>query len=489
MKCTHAYTLFLTTKTQSVFILRAQLLVLASTHEGTAYGYCGTQKSEDYSMSLTHYFNAIPDIHYEGPDSDNPFAYRYYDPGHEILGKPMSEWMRCAVCYWHTLTHMGSDNFGAPTREWPWDKDTHDVIDRAIVRTNVLFDLVAKLGLEYYTFHDRDVAPEVESLRQTNANLHRVADHLAKIQEATNVRLLWGTSALFKHPRYAQGASTSPDPKIFAAAANQVKEMLDVTQQLGGGAFTMWAGRDGYQTLLNTDMEREQAQLVRWLEMVRDYARSIGFQGPLFLEPKPREPLKQQYDYDAAAVTALLRTHHLDRDYKLNIEANHAQLAGHEFAYELEYARINGMLGSVDANRGEPLLGWDVDEFPIDPQRTTMAWLAILKQGGLAPGGLNFDAKLRRESTAPEDLFHAHMAGIDAWARGLRIAARVTEDGEFERHRHDRYRGWDGELGRTILNGEADLADLQAHILAQENANPPPSAQQEYWQNRFRRYF
>jgi len=440
-------------------------------------------------MSLSGYLDHIPEIRYEGPESDNPFAYRYYDPDAEILGQPMREWLRCAVCFWHTFINLGSDPFGAPTRSWPWDREDEGVVDQARRRSDVLFDLLGKLDIDYYTFHDRDVAPEVEDLTQTNQNLHRVADHLEELQAGSGRRLLWGTSALFRHPRYAQGVATSPSPEVFAAGANQVKEMLDVTQRLGGGAYTMWFARDGFRTLLGTDYEREQAQMARWLEMIRDYARSIGFEGPLFIEPKPREPLKQEYAYDAAAVAAMLQSWGLDGDYQLNIENNHALLAGHKFAFELEFARTHGLLGSIDANRGDLLVGWDIDQFPIDPREAAMAWMVIFRKGGLAPGGLNFDAKLRRESTAVEDLVHAHRGGIDAWARGLRVAARIRREGKLDRMLAERYGAWDGELGQSIRNGEADLVSLQRHALEEGAPQEVPSGQQELWENVFERYF
>jgi xylose isomerase len=439
-------------------------------------------------MGFTSFLDPVPDVRYDGPESDDPFAYRYYDADAQILGRPMRAWMRSAVALWHALHENGQDPFGAATRTWPWDQQGGDVETQALRRADVAFDLVTKLGLDFYTLHDRDAAPEADDPTTSEQQLQRVVEHLADLQQASGIHLLWGSCMLFKQPRYAQGASTSPSPAVFAAAAAQVKTMLECNQRLGAGTFCLWGGRDGFQSLLNVDMELELECYARFLHLIRDHARSIGFDGPLLIEPKPREPRKHQYDFDAAHVVAFLRRFHLMQDFKLNIEGNHALLAGHEFAYEIEYARINGVLGNIDANRGDPLLGWDTDQFPIDHRACALCWLPVIQQGGLAPGGLNYDAKLRRESTAIGGLVHGHIGGVDTWARGLRMEARLIEDGSFKRWRDARYEGWQTGLGRRIRDGEEDLASLHELTLQQGWPEPPPSAAQERWEQAFTRF-
>ena len=440
------------------------------------------------ATTLTPYFKQIPDIAYEGPDSDNPFAYKYYNPDEQILGKSMTDWLRFAVCYWHTFRGAGADPFGPGTMERPWE-DGSDGLDMALKRTEVVFDFIQKLGLPFYCFHDRDVAPEGATLKETNDNLWAVADRFKQLQQETGIKLLWGTANMFSHPRFNQGASTSPNPEIFAFCANSVKTALEVTKELGGANYVFWGGREGYMSLLNTDLGRETEHLARFLQMAVDYAKSIGFDGQFLIEPKPCEPTKHQYDYDVQTVIGFLRGHGLAEHFKFNIETNHATLAGHEFIHELEMARINGMLGSVDANRGDLLNGWDTDQFPNDVRETTQAMLSIIKNGGLGSGGLNFDAKLRRDSLDIEDYFHAHIGGIDTYARGLRIAARIIEDGKLEGMVRERYAAWDSGLGQEIEAGKHDFASLQELILAKDEPSRTPSARQELFENVFNAYF
>lgn len=439
-------------------------------------------------MPRTTFFKDIPDIRYEGPDSDNPFAYRWYNPDEKVLGKRMEDWLRFAVCYWHTFRGAGADPFGPGTMERPWE-DGSDSLEMALKRADVAFDFVEKLGLKFYTFHDRDVAPEGRTVSETNKNLWKVAKRFRKLQDDTGIKLLWGTANLFSHPRFNQGASTGPNPDVFAYAANSVKTMLEITHELGGVNYVFWGGREGYMSLLNVDMGRELDHLAAFLHMAVDHAKKIGFKGQLLIEPKPCEPTKHQYDYDSATVIGFLRAHKLHKHFKLNIETNHATLAGHEFVHELEVARINGMLGSIDANRGDTLLGWDTDQFPTDVRECTLAMLSILKQKGLKPGGLNFDAKLRRDSLDVEDFFHAHIGGIDTWARALRIAERITRDGAMERIVADRYAAWNSGIGKDIEKGKADLESLSRYIVGKGEASPTPSARQEYVENVFNRYF
>lgn len=436
---------------------------------------------------MPDYFSEIPTIAYEGPDSDNPFAYRWYDPDEVVLGKRMEDWLRFAVCYWHTFRGTAADPFGAGTIQRPWE-DGSDSVNMALRRTEVAFQFVQKLGLKYYCFHDRDVAPEGSSVSQTNKNLWRVVEKFKKLQDKTGIKLLWGTANLFSHPRFLQGASTSPNADVFAFGANSVKEMLDATKYLGGENYVFWGGREGYMSLLNTDMGREQEHLAKFLHMAVDYAKKIGFTGQFLIEPKPCEPTKHQYDYDSATVLGFLRRYRLIKHFKLNIEVNHATLAGHEFVHELEVARSNNALGSIDANRGDLQNGWDTDQFPTDVKECTLAMLSIIKQGGLAPGGLNFDAKLRRDSTDVEDMFHAHIGGIDTWARALRIAAQVKEDGVFDDMLQQRYASWDSGIGAKIESGQADLVSLQRYIVKKGEAAPTASGRQELLENILNKY-
>jgi xylose isomerase len=402
-------------------------------------------------------------IAYGGLDSTDPLTFKVYQPDRLVLGKRMEDHLRPGVCFWHSFAWDGRDMFGIGTLDRPWLTAT-DEMAGARAKMAVAFEFFTKLGTPYYCFHDRDVAPEGASYAEFRSNLDALADDAAGYQERTGVRLLWGTANLFTHPRYQAGASTNPDPEVFAWAAAQVKHMLEVTQRLGGENYVLWGGREGYDTLLNTDLKREGEQFARFLHLVAEHKHRIGFEGQLLIEPKPMEPTKHQYDYDVATVYGFLVRHGLDGEYKANIEANHATLAGHSFHHEVAFAAANGMLGSIDANRGDPQNGWDTDQFPNSVEDLVMPLYEILRSGGLAPGGFNFDAKLRRQSTSRTDLFHAHIGGLDTLARALVVAADLLERGEFAALKEGRYAGWNGELGRAILDGSLSLADLEARV-------------------------
>ena len=425
---------------------------------------------------------AMDPIAYEGPDSSNPLAFRWYDAERRVLGKTMAEHLRFAVCYWHTFCWPGVDMFGGETLDRPWF-GAGDPLALAARKAEAAFELFSVLGVPFFTFHDRDVAPEAESLTATNAQLDRIVEQLAAHMQRSGVRLLWGTANLFSHRRYAAGAATNPDPEVFAYAAAQVKKALTVTQQLGGANYVLWGGREGYDTLLNTDLRRERQQLGRFLQLVVEHKHAIGFPGTLLIEPKPMEPTKHQYDHDAAAVHGFLLECGLEKEIKLNIEANHATLSGHSFQHELAYAAANGLLGSVDANRGDVQNGWDTDQFPNSPDETALALYTILQAGGFTTGGFNFDAKLRRQSVAADDLLHAHVGGMDAIARGLLRAARMIERGDLARFVTDRYADWDRPLGRAILDGKVSLADLERDVLSRGVEPAPRSGRQEMLEN------
>jgi xylose isomerase len=428
------------------------------------------------------YFPDIPKIPYEGPTSRNPLAFRWYQADEVIEGKTMRDHLRFSIVYWHSLRADGSDPFGAPTMLRPWD-DGSPTLDNALRRVEVAFELFEKLGVPFYAFHDRDVAPEGNSLGEFHSNFQAVADQLQQLQGATGIELLWGTANLFSHPRYLHGAATSCNADVFAFAAGQVKKCLEVTHQLGGQNYVFWGGREGYQNLYNTDMKRELDHLARFLHLAVDYAKSIGFTGQFLIEPKPKEPTKHQYDSDAAACLNFLRAYDLLPYFKLNLETNHATLAGHTMMHELDYAGHQGALGSIDANTGDLLLGWDTDQFPTDYYLTTQCMLAILKHGGLGSGGVNFDAKVRRESFEPVDLFYAHVGGMDAFARGLRMAAAIRADGVLDQFVKQRYASWDNGIGAEIEAGRADLASLAAYMLERGEAAPNQSGRQEMLEN------
>jgi xylose isomerase len=433
------------------------------------------------------FFPDVEPVSFLGPDTDRPLAYRFYDRDRIVLGKRMEDHLRMAVCYWHTFCWPGRDMFGDPLFDRPWFEGGAPLA-LAERKLEVAFELFEKLGLPFFTFHDRDLAPEGASLHETRANLDHMLERLEKEMARTRIRLLWGTANLFGHPRYAAGAATNPDPEVFAFAAGQVRHALDATHHLGGANYVLWGGREGYDTLLNTDLRREADQLGRFLRLVVEHKHRIGFRGTLLIEPKPMEPTKHQYDFDAAAVHAFLLANGLEREIKLNIEVNHATLAGHSFAHELAYAAAHDLLGSVDANRGDPQLGWDTDQFPNSVEEMTLALYLILRSGGFTTGGFNFDAKLRRQSLEPVDLFHAHIGGIDTLARALLAAAHILEDGELDGAIEQRYAGWKGELGRAILEGQLSLADLSERVREQGLDPRPVSGRQEALENRISRY-
>jgi xylose isomerase len=403
-------------------------------------------------------------VPFGGLDASDPLSFRIYEPDRLVLGTRMEDHLRPGVCFWHSFAWPGTDMFGAGTLDRPWLSGAGDEMAAAREKMAVAFEFFTKLGTPYYCFHDRDVAPDGTSFREFRSNLDTLADDAAGYQDRTGVRLLWGTANLFTHPRYQAGAATNPDPEVFAYAAAQVKHMLEVTKRLGGGNYVLWGGREGYDTLLNTDLRREGAQLARFLHLVAEHKHKIGFDGQLLLEPKPMEPTKHQYDYDVATVHGFLVRNGLEGEYGVNIEANHATLAGHSFHHEVAFAIANGILGSIDANRGDPQNGWDTDQFPNSVEDLTMPLYEILQAGGLAPGGFNFDAKLRRQSTDRNDLFHAHIGGLDTLARALLAAAALIEDGELAARKDARYAGWDGELGTAILEGSLGLEDLEGRV-------------------------
>jgi xylose isomerase len=422
-------------------------------------------------------------IPFGGIDSADPLTYKVYEPDRLVLGKRMEDHLRIGVCFWHSFAWAGTDMFGLGTFDRPWIGAPGDEMDAARMKMAAAFEFFDKLGIRYYCFHDRDVAPDGNSFAEFKANIAALADDAAAYQERTGVRLLWGTANLFSQPRYAAGAATNPDPEVFAYAAAQVKNMLEVTQRLGGTNYVLWGGREGYDTLLNTDLRREGAQLARFLHLVAEHKHKIGFEGTLLIEPKPMEPTKHQYDFDSATVHGFLARHGLDGEYRLNIEANHATLAGHSFHHEVAYAVANGMFGSVDANRGDPQNGWDTDQFPNSVEDLAMPLYDILRGGGFTTGGFNFDAKLRRQSISRTDLFHAHIGGIDTLARALLVAADMVERGTLASMVEDRYAGWKSQLGAAILSGEASLEALEARVETGEIDPHPVSGQQELYEN------
>jgi xylose isomerase len=434
--------------------------------------------------------SAFPDvtkIQYEGPNSKNPLAFRHYNPEEVVEGKTMKDHLRFAVCYWHTFRGTGSDPFGPGCVVRPWEDGT-DSVEMAVKRVRVAFEFMEKLGVPYYCFHDRDVAPEGANLTETNKNLDTVAKALQEEQNRTGIELLWGTANLFSNPRFVHGASTSCNADVFAYSAAQVKKAMEVTKQLGGINYVFWGGREGYMNLYNTNLRREFDHLAKFLHLAVDYAKKIGFTGQFLIEPKPKEPTTHQYDSDAAACMAFLKTYDLDKHFKLNIETNHATLAGHTMFHELTYASSYGMLGSIDANRGDELIGWDTDQFPTNLYQTAQVMLVVLGQGGLGSGGLNFDAKVRRESFEPIDLFHAHIGGMDAFAHGLKIAAAIRKDGVLSDFVKNRYATWDSGIGAEIESGQATFDTLEKYMLQKGEAAKNVSGRQEMLENVFNRY-
>ncbi len=427
-------------------------------------------------------FPKISKIKYEGPTSKNPLAFKHYNASEVVAGKTMREHLRFAVVYWHTFRGTGSDPFGAGTMLRPWDDGSNSVAN-AQNRVRAAFEFIEKLGAPYYCWHDRDVAPEGRTLAESNANFDAVAKVLKEEQKRTGIKLLWGTANAFSNPRYMHGAGTSCNADVFAFAAAQIKKAMEVTHELKGEGYTFWGGREGYMTLLNTDMKRELEHLAALLHMAVDYKKKIGFKGQFYIEPKPKEPTKHQYDSDAAACLNFLREFDLLPHFKLNIETNHATLAGHTMQHELEVAGSAGALGSIDANTGDELLGWDTDQFPTSIYLTTYTMLSILKYGGLKTGGVNFDAKVRRESFEPIDLFHAHIGGMDAFARGLKIAAAIRKDGRLAEFVKNRYVSWDSGIGAKIEAGKVGFNELEAYMLKKGDADANASGRQEFLEN------
>ncbi|MHB1158510.1 MAG: xylose isomerase [Phycisphaerales bacterium] len=435
---------------------------------------------------MTEFFKNVPTIQYEGPDSDNPLAFKYYQPGRKIGGKTMREHLRFAVAYWHAFCNAGADPFGAGTRNMPWE--TGDPMRTARNKVDACFEFASKLQIGFYCFHDTDVAPEGKTLTESFANFDAIVPLLAAAQKRTGVKLLWGTANCFSHPRFMHGAGTSCNADAFAYAAAKIAKAMDVTKELGGAGYVFWGGREGYRSLLNTNMKRELDHLAKLLHLAVEYKHKIGFKGQLYIEPKPKEPTKHQYDSDAASCYAFLQHYRLDKELKLNIEANHATLAGHTFQHELEYCAAHGILGSIDANRGDPQLGWDTDQFPTDLYDATLAMLPLLKTGGFTTGGLNFDARVTRESVEPVDLAHAHIGGMDAFARGLLAASKIRKEGKFDQFIKQRYASWDSGIGEKIETGETTLDELRTYMLKKGEISPNASGRIEMLENMLNQY-
>ncbi|KWX76109.1 xylose isomerase [Paenibacillus jilunlii] len=423
------------------------------------------------------YFESVGKISYEGSRSTNPYAFKFYNPKEIVAGKTMEEHLKFAMAYWHTLTAGGSDPFGAETAVRTWDK--LGTLDKAKARAEAAFEFMEKMDLHYYCFHDVDIAPEGASLREFYSNIDTIVDILEQGMKASGKKLLWNTANMFTNPRYMHGAGSTCNADVYAHAAAQVKKGLEVGKRLGADNYVFWGGREGYETLLNTDMSLEQDNIARLFSMAVDYAKEIGFDGQFLIEPKPKEPTKHQYDFDAATTIAFLQKYNLDKHFKLNLEANHATLAGHTFEHELRVARINGMLGSLDANQGDPLLGWDTDEFPASIYDATLTLYEVLKNDGLGKGGINFDSKVRRPSFEPEDLFLAHISGMDIYAKGLKVAAKLLEDRVFENFIDKRYSSFTEGVGADIVSGKATLASLADYALNNENPRKNESGRQE----------
>ncbi|WHY99464.1 xylose isomerase [Peribacillus simplex] len=414
-----------------------------------------------------NYFESVNKVSYEGKDSKNPFAFKYYNPEEVVGGKTMKEQLRFSVAYWHTFTADGTDPFGAATMQRSWNK--YDGMDLAKARVEAAFQLFEKLEVPFFAFHDRDIAPEGITLKETNKNLDVIVSMIQEYMKTSNVKLLWNTANMFTNSRFVHGAATSCNADVFAYAAAQVKKGLETAKELGAENYVFWGGREGYETLLNTNLKLELDNLARFMHMAVDYAKEIGYTGLFLIEPKPKEPTTHQYDTDAATTISFLRQYGLDKHFKLNLEANHATLAGHTFEHELRVARVQGFLGSVDANQGDPLLGWDTDEFPTDLYSTTLAMYEILQNGGLGSGGLNFDAKVRRGSFEQEDLVYAHVAGMDAFARGLKVAHKLLEDRVLENIIDERYSSFKEGIGLEIVEGRANFHTLEQYALQNTN--------------------
>ncbi|WP_434981319.1 xylose isomerase [Daejeonia sp. YH14] len=426
------------------------------------------------------FFPQIGKIKFEGKESTNPLAFRYYDAERVVMGKPLKDWMRFAMAWWHTLCANGTDPFGGPTIHHPWDMGS-DAVSRAKYKMDAGFEFMTKVGFEYYCFHDVDLVDPANNWTEYEKNLQAVVDYAKEKQAASGIKLLWGTANVFTNERYMNGASTNPNFDVVACAATQVKNAIDATIALGGDNYVFWGGREGYMSLLNTDMKREKEHLARFLTMARDYARQQGFTGTFLIEPKPMEPTKHQYDYDTETVIGFIKNYGLEKDFKVNIEVNHATLAGHTFDHELQAAVDAGLLGSIDANRGDYQNGWDTDQFPVDYYELAQAWLVLLQNGGLGKGGVNFDAKIRRNSTDPEDLFIAHISGMDTFAKGLLVAADILEKSDYKKLRQQRYSSFDSGSGKAFEEGKLTLEDLRK--IALKNGEPQPkSGKQELFE-------
>jgi xylose isomerase len=431
-------------------------------------------------MKKSHF--SIPSIRFEGAGSKNPLAFKHYNPAELVDGKSLKDHLRFSIAYWHAFRGTGGDPFGPGTIIRPWENG-RDPVAVAKARMDAAFEFFVKIESPFWCFHDRDIAPEGRTLAETNCHLDKLVAHAKALQKTTGIKLLWGTANLFSNRRYMCGAATNPDAHVFAYAAAQVKKALEVTQELGGENYVFWGGREGYETLLNTDLKREQDHLARFLHLAVDYAKAIGFKGQFLIEPKPKEPTKHQYDFDVASGIAFLRTYGLERHFKFNIETNHATLAGHTFSHEIEVAAAAGLLGSIDANAGDLLLGWDTDQFNTDIRELTLAMVSILKAGGLGTGGFNFDAKLRRPSIDPEDLFLAHIGGMDAYALAFKVARRILADGAFDQFVADRYASYDTGYGRDIERGKVGFKELEKLVLTKLGEPTPKSGKQEYLEN------
>jgi xylose isomerase len=433
------------------------------------------------SKNETHFPN-IGTIAYEGASSEKPLAFRHYNPAEIIDGKTMKDHLRFSIAYWHSFRGAGLDPFGSATISRTWEQGS-DAVSIAKRRMDAAFEFFTKIQAPFWCFHDRDIAPEGATLAESNKNLDQIVAHAKELQKSSGIKLLWGTANLFGNPRFMCGASTNPDAHVFAYAAAQVKKALEATLELGGENYVFWGGREGYETLLNTNLKREQDHLAAFMHMAADYAKSIGFKGQFLIEPKPKEPTKHQYDFDVASGIAFLRTYGLEKIFKFNIETNHATLAGHTFQHEIEVAASAGMLGSIDANAGDLLLGWDTDQFNTDVRELTLAMVSILKAGGLGTGGFNFDAKLRRPSVDLEDLFHAHIGGMDAYALAFKIARKILAEKKFEKNLTERYASFDSGFGRDIEQRKIGFKELETLVLTKLGEPKLHSGRQEYLEN------
>ncbi len=443
-----------------------------------------TQQIKYKSMIITgdkEYYKGVGKINYEGKESDNPFAYKYYNPDQLVMGKTMREHFKFAIAYWHSFCGQGADPFGPGTQKFPWDQ-SNDPLQRARDKADAAFELITKLGFDYFCFHDVDLVDEADNLIETEKRLHKIADYISQKKKDSGVKVLWGTANCFSNPIYMNGAATNPDFEVVARAGAQIKMALDLTMTLSGENYVFWGGREGYMSLLNTDINRELDHMAKMLLMARDYARGQGFKGTFFIEPKPMEPMKHQYDFDAATAIGFLRAYGLEKDFKLNIEVNHATLAQHSFEHELAVAANSGMLGSIDANRGDNQNGWDTDQFPVNIYEVTEAMLVFLQSGGLQGGGINFDAKIRRNSTDLDDIFHAHIGGADTFARGILTAEKILTQSEFPRLRKERYNSFDSGNGKQFESGKLTLENL--YQIASNSKSPKKlSGKQELFEN------